>query len=161
MSVTVSVSGLRELEAQLANLSRAAGKGALRRALHRAAKPLAELAASKAPERSGALKGSIIVGAKLNGRQTRLHRRLFRDDRAAVELFVGPSYLRGDGGRHGHLVEFGTLHMAAQPFLRPAWDQDREALLERLRADLWQQVSKAVARAEKRAARAAAKRTGS
>ncbi|MFQ6777574.1 HK97-gp10 family putative phage morphogenesis protein [Cereibacter sphaeroides] len=157
MSVTVSVTGLRELEAQLAKLSKATGKAALRRALKTAAQPLADLAQSKAPVGdTRTLAPSITVGTRLSERQAKRHRRMFRDDRASVEMFVGAGPLPS-----AHNQEFGNIHMAAQPFLRPAWDQDREALLERLRADLWQQVSKAIVRAEKRAARAAAKRTGS
>lgn len=166
-TTSVKIEGFKELEKQLDNLSKAAGKGALRRSLYRAAQPLAELASSMAPERSGKLKRSIVVGAKLNGRQTQLHRRMFRDDRSSIELFVGPSYLLGDSGRHGHLLEFGTAPfinkgkfagsqnpgITAQPFMRPAWDQDQRAMLERLRTELWKRVSAAIVRAERRAAR--------
>jgi HK97 gp10 family phage protein len=153
LTVTVRTTGFRELEAALDNLSKAAGKAAVRRAMYRAAQPLAELAQSKAPVLTGGLRGSIIVGAKLNGRQQALHRRMFRDDRSSVELFVGPSYLLGAGGRHGHLVEFGTVKMRAQPFMRPAWDADRTAILDRLRDHLWQEIQRSIARAERRAAR--------
>ena len=73
---------------------------------------------------------------------------------------------RSRRGRHGHLVEFGTkphinkgrfpgsLHpgTSPRPFMRPAWDQDKDAMLERLRVELWTQISRAVQRAEKRAA---------
>lgn len=153
MTVTVKITGLKDLEKQLDNLSKAAGKGAVRRSMMRAAKPLVALAKSQAPVRTGKLQGSIGVGATLNGRQTKLHRRLFRDASASVELFVGPSYLSADGGRHGHLLEFGTMKMPPQPFMRPAWDQDKMNMLERLKEELWLQIQKAVARAEARAAR--------
>lgn len=153
MTVTVKLSGFAELEQALDNLSKAAGKGALRRSLKRAAEPTAKLAAQMAPKRTGKLAASIIVGAKLNGRQTKIHRKMFRDDRSSVELFVGPSYLRGDGGRHGHLLEFGTIKMPPQPFMRPAWEQDQKAILDRLKVELWDQIQKAIARAEARAAR--------
>jgi HK97 gp10 family phage protein len=155
MTATVKLSGFKELEAQLDNLSKSAGRGALRRSLYRAAEPTAKLASSRAPRLTGRLQESVIVGAKLNGRQTKLHRRMFQDDRSSIELFVGPSYLLGDGGRHGHLVEFGTRKMAAQPFMRPAWDEDKMNMLDRLKENLWQEIQKAVARAERRAARLA------
>ncbi|MDB6177934.1 HK97 gp10 family phage protein [Paracoccus sp. Z330] len=157
MSVTVDVEGFAELERTLDNLSKAAGKGVLRRALKKAAQPTADLASSMAPVRTGNLARSVIVGAKLDGRQARIHRRMFRDDKSSVEMFVGPSYLSGDGGRHGHLVEFGTWKMAAQPFMRPAWDQDKRAMLDRLSEELWAELEKAIRRAEKRAAKLAAK----
>ncbi|SNT76715.1 HK97-gp10 family putative phage morphogenesis protein [Paracoccus seriniphilus] len=157
MSVTIDVEGFAELEKALDNLSKSAGKAVLRRALKKAAQPTADLARSMAPVKTGKLAKSVIVGTRLDGRQARIHRRMFRDDKAAVEMFVGPSYLRGDGGRHGHLVEFGTSKMAARPFMRPAWDQDKNAMLERLSDELWAELEKSIRRAEKRAAKLAAK----
>ncbi|WP_372804376.1 HK97-gp10 family putative phage morphogenesis protein [Paracoccus seriniphilus] len=157
MSVTIDVEGFAELEKALDNLSKSAGKAVLRRALKKAAQPTADLARSMAPVKTGKLAKSVIVGTRLDGRQARIHRRMFRDDKAAVEMFVGPSYLRGDGGRHGHLVEFGTSKMAARPFMRPAWDQDKHAMLERLSDELWAELEKSIRRAEKRAAKLAAK----
>lgn len=157
MSVTIDVEGFAELEKALDNLSKSAGKAVLRRALKKAAQPTADLARSMAPVKTGKLAKSVIVGTRLDGRQARIHRRMFRDDKAAVEMFVGPSYLRGDGGRHGHLVEFGTSKMAARPLMRPAWDQDKHAMLERLSDELWAELEKSIRRAEKRAAKLAAK----
>ncbi|AKG94521.1 hypothetical protein Shpa_10 [Paracoccus phage Shpa] len=149
----VSLSGLKELDERMSNLTRGMQRGALRSALMKAAKPLVEIAKHKAPVKSGKLRDSIMVGAKLNSRQAKLHRRMFRDDRSSIELFVGPSYLMGGGGRHGHLLEFGTRKMAAQPFMRPAWDQDREAMLERIGDELRLSIDRAIARAARKAAR--------
>lgn len=157
MSVTVDVQGFAELEKELDNLSKAAGKGVLRRSLKKAAQPTADLASSMAPVDTGRLAGSIIVGTKLDGRQAKIHRRMFRDDKASVEMFVGPSYLKGDGGRHGHLLEFGTVKMSPQPFMRPAWDSDKRAMLDRLGDELWRELEKSIARADRKAARDAAK----
>jgi HK97 gp10 family phage protein len=157
MSRTVHLTGFKELERELDNLSKAAGKGVLRRALKKSAQPLVDLAQSLAPRDTGRLAQSIIVGAKLNGRQARLHKRMFKDERSAVEMFVGPSYLLGDGGRHGHLLEFGTIKMAPQPFMRPAWDRDQRAMLDRLREELWRELEKTIARAKRKAARDAAR----
>lgn len=159
MSATVSLTGFAELEQSLDNISRAAGKSALRRALMRAAEPTAEIARGMAPVDKGTLRDSIVVGAKLNKRQARLHRRMFRDDRSSVELFIGPSYLLGAGGRHGHLLEFGTYKTTPQPFMRPAWDSDKMAMLARLKEELWTQIQASTARAARSAARRAARAT--
>ena len=171
MASTVRLSGFSQLEEELAKVSKAVGKGAVRRALKKSAEPMAEIARGLAPDDPATngkdLKSSIVVGVKLNGRQTKLHRRMFRDDKAAVEMFVGPSYLLGDGGRHGHLLEFGTSAfvnkgryagtqnpgIAPQPFMRPAWDQDHMPLLERLGKEMWDEIQKSVARAQARAAK--------
>ena len=157
MSVTVSVEGFAQCEQALDNLSKAAGKAALRRALKRSAEPTVKIAQRLAPRLTGKLSLSIMVGAKLDGRQAKLHRRMFRDDRSSVEMFIGPSYLRGDGGRHGHLLEFGTVKMPLQPFMRPAWEEDQKAMLNRLKDDLWAEIQKSILRDQRRAARLAAR----
>jgi HK97 gp10 family phage protein len=168
MSVTMDLEGFSELENLLDQLSNAAGKGVLRRSLKKAAQPTADLMNSYAPKGpTGNLKGSIIVGTKLSKSQAGKHRKLVRGDKASVEMFVGADH--NLSGRHAHLVEFGTgprFHektgravgaMPPQPFVRPAWDQDRTAMLARLSQELWGEIEKTIARAQRKAARQAAK----
>ncbi|OWU77602.1 HK97-gp10 family putative phage morphogenesis protein [Marinibacterium profundimaris] len=153
MSVTMKLTGFSELERELDKLSRAAGKGALRRSLRKAAEPLAEKMRVNAPrDDSPDLVESIAVSTKLSKRQRGLHRKTVRDDKASVEMFVGAGPLP-----EAHLQEFGTIHHPPQPWARPAWDSDRAAMLDRLRVELWAEVSKSVARAEARAAKRAAR----
>lgn len=152
MSVTVKLQGFSELEDELEKLSKATGKGALRRALKKAAQPLADLMRQMAPrghdgEGRIPMADTIAVSTKLSRRQAGLHRRMFRDDRAAVEMFVGPG---PDPAAWNQ--EFGNINHGPQSFARPAWDSDRDALLKRLGDELWTEVQKTVARAEKRAA---------
>lgn len=158
MTVSASLQGFPELQRELGKLGReATQKASLRRAVRRSVEPTAEIMRGMAPRASGALAISIGIGTRLAKRQQAQHRRMFRDDRAAVEMFVGPSYNLGAGGRHGHLLEFGTINMAPQPFVRPAWDQDKDAVLARMKAEIWADIQRTVARAERRAARLAAR----
>lgn len=154
MTVTVKLEGFKELEAELAKLAKpAARKASARRSLKKAAEPLAVLAQRMAPRGdTNTLAPSIAVSTKLSKRQRKQHRRMFRNDRAAVEMFVGAGPLSS-----AHTQEFGTIHHAPQPFLRPAWEQDKKAMLERLKTELWKDIEKAVARAERKAARDAAR----
>ena len=168
---TVKLEGFADLDAALKNLSKDVGKGVLRRSLKTAAEPLVELVRSGVPRDKGTLAASIAISTKLAKRQAGMHRKVFKNDKAAVEMFVGPSYDLGAGGRHGHLVEFGTApHInggvfagtqhpgtAPQPFMRPAWDQDKMALLDRLGRKLWTEIEKSAKRAAKKAAKLAAK----
>ena len=187
MSATIKVEGLKELEAQLERLSKAAGKAALRRAGVKAMQPMAEIARGLAPRDTGDLAGSIAVGAKAVDGGADIGKREFgavmraggsvgearaalRDARrsatasgnlSAVELYMGPTKPATKREAVKAIVnEFGSYKMAPQPFMRPAWDQDREALLERVKAEMWTEIQKAIVRAEKRAARAAAKAAG-
>lgn len=167
MSVTMQLEGFSELEKELENLSKSMGKGVLRRSLKKSAGPMVDLIKSKAPHGRGALSNSVAVSTKLDPRQRAQHRKMFRDDRASIEMFIGPSYNIGDGGRHGHLVEFGTkphvnggkfagtLHPGTppQPFMRPAWEQDKVAMLDRLGKELWRELEKSLTRAARKAAR--------
>lgn len=167
MSVTIDLQGFAELEQELDRLSKSAGKGVLRRSLKKAAEPMAALARSMVPVDDGDLQASITVSTRLDKRQAGRHRKMFKDDRASVEMFLGPSYDLGAGGRHGHLVEFGTgPHInkgkfagtqhpgtAPQPFMRPAFDRDGLKMLDRLGQDLWAELDKSIKRAERKAAK--------
>lgn len=153
MTVTVKVEGMKELEAQLQRLTKAAGKGALRRGLKKAAQPTADLMADLAPRgttATDALADSIAVSTKLSKRQSNMHRRMFRDNRASVEMFVGPG---PDSAAWNQ--EFGNINHGAQPFARPAWDRDKMAMLERLKGNLWAEIEKSIVRAERKAAKQA------
>ena len=165
MKVEVSVEGFADLDRALGDLSRAAGRRALRKALRAAAEPIASEMRSKT---RGGLRESITVSNKLAPRQARISRRIGAST-AAVELFVGPSYELGSGGRAAHLIEFGTQQrvqettgratgrIKAAPFARPAWDNNKSKSLGIIRTQLWQEIKAATARAEAKALRAARK----
>jgi HK97 gp10 family phage protein len=153
VSVTVQTTGFRELEAALAELGKVATqKAAARRALIKAAEPVASMAEALAPRDTGGLAISIGIGTQLTKRQAALHRRMFRSDRAAVEVFVGAG-----GLAQATQMEFGNVKDAPQPFMRPAWDAEGRATLDRLAALMWTEIEKTAARQARRAARQAAK----
>lgn len=146
MKTTVKLSGFKEMDAELARLKPATGKGAMRRALKTAAQPMADLAQSMAPVGdTHTLAPSISVSTKLSKRQAKLHRKTVKNDKASVEMFVGAGPLSS-----AHTQEFGTVNHPPQPFMRPAWDQDHMALLDRLKDALWAEITKAMKRAAKR-----------
>ncbi|MEO9537207.1 MAG: HK97 gp10 family phage protein [Parasphingorhabdus sp.] len=150
---TVKLTGFKELEKELDRFSKATGKGVLRRALKKSAQPMADLMHDMAPRGETAtdnLAESISVGTKLSKRQAGQHKKMFRDDRAAVEMFVGPG---PDPAAWNQ--EFGNVNHGPQPFVRPAWDQDRMDLLDRLANEMWSELYKSIARAERKAARQA------
>lgn len=161
MKTTARLTGFAELEKALGNLPGAVGKRVTRAAMKKAAEPMAEVARELAPERTGKLKKSIRIGSMLNGRQRKIRKRsMTEDEKNAVTLFMGPSYLKGDQGRHGHLVEFGTAPhknggqfagtdhpgTAPQPFMRPAFDREAMPTVERLKPLLYKAIDKAAKR---------------
>lgn len=175
MSTRVRVEGMKELEAQLERLRTATGQAALRRAGLKAMEPMAQLAQQNAPVETGELVGSIVVGAKATDAEVgkiqyasvkkaggsdaealaalRDARRDARGTRGKwfVDVFMGPRAGRPrDEVIKGFAQEFGTVHMEPHPYMRPAFDQDKGPMLERLKGLLWAEVEKAVARAQKR-----------
>ena len=153
MKTTVSVEGLRELDVALGELPKATGKNVLRRVLRNAGESIAEDMRALAPDAPGSspkrdLRSSIGVSTKLSKRQARAHRKMFRDDRSAVEVFVGAGPLP-----HPHLQEFGTMHHAPQPFARPAWDANKSNALEIIKSELGKEIMKAAQRLAKKRAK--------
>lgn len=150
MATRVKVEGLRELEQALRDLPQATGKAVLRRVLKQIAQPIADHAKRLAPRDTGALQASITVSSKLSRRQRSVHRKMFKDDRASVEMFVGAGALP-----QATLREFGGDDHPAQPFMRPAWDANKSRALDTVKASLWDEIQKAAARLAKKAMRAA------
>ncbi len=141
--------GGRELEAALAEIERTATRKSLaRRVLKRAAQPVADQANATAPNDPDSsdkpLNESYVVTSKLTKRQAAIERRGDRDD---VVMYVGTAHPAGVQ------QEFGNRRHGPQPHFRPAWDADRDQMLERMRQDLAAEIQKTLARARARAAR--------
>lgn len=172
MKATVQTEGFRELERTLAQLgSPNARRNSAVRAGMKALAPMGDVAKSLAPRQSGNMADSIIVGRKASGanagRQafgqilssggTRAEavqamRDAQRETASQVFVYMGP-------GRHPQAItqEFGTYFHPPQAFMRPAWDQESMATLDRLKVELWADIERAVARAEAAARRRAAR----
>ncbi|ABA78513.1 HK97 gp10 family phage protein [Rhodobacter sphaeroides] len=111
----------------------------LRPALVKAAEDVAAKMRALAPVDTGALRDSIAVTGP--GQTTPAYasdggRRTIPDNQAVVT--VGSPAMR-----HGHLVEFGTVTMEAQPFTRPAWRIARPRILSRLSRAIGKAIRKA------------------
>lgn len=149
MARTVKVEGLRELEAALADLPRATGKNVLRRVLKKAAAPIESTAEALAPHLTGTLERNINMGSRLTRRQAQMVRKA--DSKSSAEIHVGTA------DPAGIQTEFGNVNQAAEPWLRPAWDQNKQAALDMIASDLGEEIGRASARLARKAARAAKK----
>jgi len=146
--VTGKIEGLRELDRALGQLPKATGKNVLRRVLKEAGEPIARAARDRAPKLELHLYENIDVGTKLTRRQASLHRRMFKDDRASAEAFVGAS------DPAGMQQEFGNERHDPQPWLRPAWDATKQRALFIIEHLLWTEIDKAAKRVARKAAKA-------
>jgi HK97 gp10 family phage protein len=123
----MKVEGLDALARALGQLPEAVGKRVQRQALKAGAVPIRDTATRLAPRSDEAphMADSIRTGAYTRN-----------ESEEAVE--IGPT------GEHfyGLFQELGTKHHAAQPFLRPAYDQHAAEALEIVRQHLWAALAK-------------------
>lgn len=165
----VRVEGLKELEHALRELPKATARNTLKGVLKKRAEPIAAAARSLVRVKSGRLRDSIVVSPKISnatgkaefaaalraGKGKAAAVSALRDARRAAggssyfaEMHVGPGPLP-----HAHLNEFGSSKMSPKPFMRPAWDSNKGAVLDGIKADLWAAIGKAAARYRKRLAK--------
>lgn len=135
---TVKVEGLKALQTALQELPKATAQSVMLRVLKKRAQPIAEAAKQLVPVASGELRNSIVVSTKLTRRQLGQHEKAGPND---VEVFVGPGALP-----QAHLQEFGTFKEPPQPFMRPAWDAEKENTLKGIADEMWSEIEKAAMR---------------
>lgn len=157
MSVSLKIEGAGDIERALAEMARGTAKGVMRRAMKTALEPVRDDADNSEFE--------IAVTSKLSESQQAEARADRARDR--LTLYVGPVQEDGSEAPHAIFPEFGTgprFHatsgkyvgaVMADPFMRPAWDANRAAVLAILRREVWTEIEKAVERARRKAARAA------
>lgn len=125
--VRVKVLGLKQLRKELLEVPEKLRRKALRSAQTRASRIIITEARSRVPVRFGLLKKSL-------GRKSKTYRKS-----GTVVSVIGPrkgfktqrvgGSKYDDPVRYAHLVEYGTRHSAAKPFLRPAWDHNRDRIM--------------------------------
>lgn len=123
--ITFNPTELAALEKRLQQVAEKIGKKALRGAARKAMNEVRKEARSKAPEDSGLLEHNFGLLTRIKG--------------ADVMAKVG---VRG-GARENdttpyywRFVEFGTEHIAARPFLRPALENNAQHVFDTLAAEL-------------------------
>lgn len=148
MNASYQIQGLKELQKTLAMLPKGVEKRAHRAALSAGGRIIAKAAKRKAPKgETGLLKKSIgmkflpargksqpiaIIGPRRGFKGTP---KVVTDRQTGQQKTITP-----DPVRYAHLVEKGTRHSSAKPFIRPALDESASAVFEAMA----QKVSKAI-----------------
>ena len=153
MRTTIKLEGVRELDSALNEFPKATARNILKRTGLKALAPMAEDMARRAPKQRGGeadLQKSIVASDKLGKRQKRLTQKM-----TTVEVYAGPA---GDGARgappQGVQQEFGNENHGPQAFARPAWDNGKDALLDRTKDGLAGEIETARQRAARKALKA-------
>ena len=132
MNLTMKVEGLDELNRRLNRLESKQMKKTVRSAAMFATSPMLKKMKSKVPVADGPLKKSL-------GRQSRFFRR-----GQIFSMRIGIRSKQSPDGSwpsvYGPMIENGTLKMAAQPFMRPAFDENYRATIDRFGQSLGEKV---------------------
>jgi HK97 gp10 family phage protein len=173
-TMRIENAGFRDLNDALKQFSSAATqRNLVLRALKPAAEAIADMARARVPVDEGRLRDAIEVEVKqprpkrrkgyfsvaIWVRETSDYRKLknplpksrhtrrarFRDYAIGSIPYV-----------YSRFIEFGTRHIVARPFMRPAWDAEGgQKAIDRIRDAMRLEIDKAVARQVRKAARAA------
>lgn len=164
--MSVQMSGLSELDKALGNLTKATARNVLKRTLTKAAEPIRDEAKRLAPVRTGKLRDSIMISARVKNKVGNAEysaamraglskdaarsallaaRKAGKGTGSMAEVYVGPA--RGGGViRYAHIVEFGSVDTAMQPYMRPAWDSQKDVALNLIKGELARQIMAAARR---------------
>lgn len=175
MTVKIKMEGFKELDQALGQLPRATARNVLKRTLLKAGKPILDSAQNRAPVDTGKLKNSLFMVAKIKNRvgaaefraamQAGLGREAasaaMRDARREAGGAGTSAYAvveTGEGVAYAGPVEYGTNDTKPQPFMRPAWHANKMNAFEIIKAELKNEIDKAVARLAAKAAKLAGRR---
>ena len=127
IEVKVAFRGAKEIELALSQLPKAMSRAAVLEAMRKAAKPVVADARRRARKRSGAGAKSIAARAIPKSKST---------PQKPVGITIAPDK------KHFYMMfqEFGTVNIGADPFLRPAWDANREAVLASFEKLMWDAI---------------------
>ncbi len=146
--VTFRLENFKELENALATeMPKATARNVLRRTGTNAMKRIEDREKQLVPVDEGVLRDSITTKPV---KAARVSRTRFAAS-SGVEVATGPTG-RAEGG-NAAWQEFGTVHMPASPYARPAADSEGMNVIGDVRDELALQVNKAKARIAKKAAK--------
>jgi HK97 gp10 family phage protein len=131
MALASGCYGAGALVLALRELPEAVGQKALRETVREAGSELVEKMQDRMPKRTGEAAKSLGLVDIETG------------DPESAAVAVTPR--RGKQFPHAHVVnllEFGTKKMAAQPTMRPVWDEEGEGLSKKMQDSLWARIQK-------------------
>lgn len=140
----VKVEGLKEVEDAMMDLPKRINKRLTSKVLMETAQPMARDASILAPDDPKTGGYDLHTTVRAGTGNTKGAGWTKRDP---VEVYIGPRV------RHQHLMEFGTVHTPAQPFMRPMWDASKNWALNNIATRLGEEVAKAAKRYARRLAK--------
>lgn len=133
MAEKIQVQGLKELQVAMRDLPRKLQRSTIQKALRAAALPMRDDARSRVPVNTGAVRRQIVVQRSRlftgkNGIFGVVLRVRAINKRMRAKGVADPFYWK--------FLEFGTSKMPAQPFMRPAFEGNKQRALDVLTSSI-------------------------
>ena len=139
------IEGARQLSVALKELPDNIGRNVLRRAVSAAAAVVRDQARQNAPVDTGEMKRDIMTKRERTQNNLSARYSVFVRTGKKSRMAGAKRNVERDSF-YWRFVEFGTSKMAAQPFMRPAWQQQQGAaaalIVETLKTEIPKEVSK-------------------
>ena len=129
------IRGMPQAIRQFRELSQKVQRDVLRKAIRSAARIVVKDARNRVPVDTGALRKAVGSSVKIGGNG------LF-----AVASVGVRRRQKGAPARRAHLIEFGSQHNAAHPFLRPALVSQKDQVAKQFSEQVQVQIGKQVAK---------------
>ena len=139
---TMAVTGDAGLMVAMFSLKQSSSRMIMRPAIRKGMTIANKAAKRNVGKRSGRLKKSI--GVKV-GKS--------KEGGVSAKLYIRPGFEGTENGKevdpqkYAHLVEFGTRHSKANPFMRSALGDNKETIRGTIRVTAWENLKKATAKA--------------
>lgn len=158
--VSVKVTGLDGIAKALGEMRKSTARGVMQRVMKEEAEPIAAMARSLVPVRSGQLRDAIVVTTKRPRGQKTAAARAFASAGGGI---AGRAAAKAAGATpatafvaitrrapHAHLVEFGSRNNAPSGFMRRAFDAGKRGAIKNTGVKVWAEIRKTNARIAKR-----------
>ena len=126
IQISMDITGHKELQRAFGELPKSMTKQVIVSALKKVSKPIVKEARDKAPKRTG--KGAKSIKARTN------------KNLKPIGISIGPDRKNF----HMMFVEFGTINQAAEPYLRPALDNNKGRIPKEFGKVVWPVLLKKV-----------------
>jgi len=141
--VTINVSGLAELAERMRTLNAKVAQSSSKKAVAAAASVVKKAAIDKAPDSDEPHKVADTTVQPGNLKKNIVMKKVKSNLTAEYVVTVRGQRKYGYAARYGRLVEFGTVKMGPEPFLRPAFQENIRKAIDAMAAKLTKEIIKA------------------